>query len=496
MGLIGRRGRSKWSGWCPVKAEAADGKPPRFSYAFFFIELLLVEDPSKPSSVCSDALSIAPSFFHSFLFLCFDDFFFFRPWSERGTRVNVCIIMRKHRQQCPPFIKFLCTKPGFAILSLRFFFFCFFELLKGRSENVHRTCLCHRGQWVPWWPMGSLVVILWNTFSRKELRSTQRCGIHKERRISSTGDLGTTYKDKAVLKLFRGDLELPGSYDEATVGCEVVVHTAARVLFNFKKDPFKEIINPSVAGVENIVSSCIKNKVRRIVFTSSDSTIVRSEGKRTAERKGTKFTEEDWNTDLATPTHGTYNYMKIQSELKMNELWKGELISLIPTLVLGPQQNDQVTSSQQVIAALVNREYPMAPRIFSDWIDVRDAARAHVYAATTPITTLPSGRYNICNGEVKSALDYSLALNRADPTLNAPTKMMPKAVLWLASWIDARVTSWFLSELAEKMCPNDNSKFIRHGFQYRFTNVDETMKDALKSFREHGLVKKEKAAKR
>ena len=289
------------------------------------------------------------------------------------------------------------------------------------------------------------------------------------------------------LTLFAADLEKEGSFDEAVKGCDVVVHVAASVVTNYKKDPFVEVINPTVNGVRNVVAASRKHGVRRIVYTSSVSTILCADSKRPLATRGKPFTEDMWNTHL-TPTYGTYNYSKIQGEKVFNEIWDGEWVSLLPSWVVGPQQNPTVTSSQQVIRAVANKEYKLLPPLYFDWVDVRDVARAHYWGATEKSVT--KGRFNVTQNCCLSMSDFGEAINQARPDIKAPTRMMPWGVLWLASWWDSRISAYFLYEKTAKMSPIDNSRIQAAGFKFLHSNVVDTMRDALKSFEQYGILKK------
>ena len=289
------------------------------------------------------------------------------------------------------------------------------------------------------------------------------------------------------LTLFAADLEKEGSFDEAIKGCEVVVHVAASVVGNYKKDPFVEVINPTVNGVINVVGSCNRLGVKRLVYTSSVSTITCADHKRPLTLRGRPFTEDMWNTHY-TPTYGTYKYSKIVAEQKLNEIWRGELVSLLPSWVIGPQQNKYITSSQQVVRALVNREYVMVPPLYFDWVDIRDVARAHVYAASS--ANIASGRYNLSSCTSLRTADLAEAVNTACPEVKAPTRTMPWIVLWIGSWFDKRISSDFLYEKTTRQSPVDNKKIQKAGFEFKHTDLVSSMRDAIMSFREHGITKR------
>jgi hypothetical protein len=64
------------------------------------------------------------------------------------------------------------------------------------------------------------------------------------------------------------------------------------------KDPQKDIVDPAVCGVKNVVNSVVRNRktIKKFVYTSSLETIQDV----ISAKQGKTFTEEDWNTDAGT----------------------------------------------------------------------------------------------------------------------------------------------------------------------------------------------------
>jgi nucleoside-diphosphate-sugar epimerase len=296
---------------------------------------------------------------------------------------------------------------------------------------------------------------------------------------------------RGTLRLFQADLLVPGSFDEAIQGCEVVIHLAAVVKSHIEKDPFAEMIRPVVEGVKNIVQSCQKHHVRRIVYTSSVATILTIEKNRPVDRRGKNFTEDDWLTHV-TPTYGTYNYAKVEAERELERSWQGELISLLPSWVIGPIQHAQTSGSQSVIRMIATRAFgpKLSPLMYIHWVDIRDVAKAHVWAATQ--TSVTRGRFNVAGPENVSSGTIAAKLNAIDPTLKLPERMIPWAVMWTMSWVDKRLTSHFLYEKAVPVLPIDSSRIIAAGFKFEHRDsLDETLKANLECYKKFGVVKQD-----
>ena len=73
------------------------------------------------------------------------------------------------------------------------------------------------------------------------------------------------------LKLFKADLMDQGSFDDAFVGCTLVVHAASPYIMGVSASLAKaKIITPAIQGTENVISSVNKiQSITRVVLTSS-----------------------------------------------------------------------------------------------------------------------------------------------------------------------------------------------------------------------------------
>ncbi|KAG2449145.1 hypothetical protein HYH02_005892 [Chlamydomonas schloesseri] len=73
------------------------------------------------------------------------------------------------------------------------------------------------------------------------------------------------------LQLYAADLLLPGSFDEAVAGCDVVIHTASPFTLSVRRSQVRQLLlEPAVRGVENVIGAVNRSpSVRRVVLTSS-----------------------------------------------------------------------------------------------------------------------------------------------------------------------------------------------------------------------------------
>ena len=86
--------------------------------------------------------------------------------------------------------------------------------------------------------------------------------------------------------------QVDGSFDAAVRGAHAVVHTAAVVALGPQADGERTIVQPSVAGVANVLGACARaGSVRRVVQTSSVAAVMQVD-----RPDGFVFDESHYNT--------------------------------------------------------------------------------------------------------------------------------------------------------------------------------------------------------
>jgi dihydroflavonol-4-reductase len=199
----------------------------------------------------------------------------------------------------------------------------------------------------------------------------------------------------AALELVEADLLTEGSFDRATEGCSYVLHTASPYTLTVK-DPQRELVAPAVNGTINVLASCERARVNRVVLTSSMAAV-------TDEPESDRvLTEADWNTKSSLERN-PYYFSKTLAEraawdfVKQRRPWF-DLVSVNPFLIVGPSLVPGLNTSNQIFVDLLKGTYPGIVGLTWGFVDVRDVAAAHVRAMDTPTA---SGRY-ICAGEAAS----------------------------------------------------------------------------------------------
>ena len=122
--------------------------------------------------------------------------------------------------------------------------------------------------------------------------------------------LSEMFPENENLEIVQGDLFDVESLKSAVSGCEDVIHCAA-ALYVGAKDVKKDVVDPSVIGVQNLCS--VMDNVKRIVHTSSVAAI-----RSTRFENGVVFSNKDWCDD-ATETRNAYGFAKAEAERIMRK---------------------------------------------------------------------------------------------------------------------------------------------------------------------------------
>lgn len=198
------------------------------------------------------------------------------------------------------------------------------------------------------------------------------------------------------LKLVEADLLKPGAFDSAVQGCVGVFHTASPFFNKNVTDPDAQLIDPAVKGTLNVLESCIKAKIPRVVVTSSVAAVAY-----TPKREKASVVDESFfsDPDVCRKEQRWYVLSKTLAEL---EAWdyakkhKLDMVVINPTMVVGPVLQSSMNASTETIIEYLNGTTKTFPNFVLGWVGVKDVATAHILAFEKPEA---EGRY-ICNERV------------------------------------------------------------------------------------------------
>ena len=189
------------------------------------------------------------------------------------------------------------------------------------------------------------------------------------------------FPNQQNLEIVEADLLKKETWLSAVAGCKYIIHTASPFPL---KPPKKEseLMEPAVQGTENILEAAKQaGGVEHIVITSSIAAIT-SFGKEYHEY----HTEEDW----ATPDikgFPAYSKSKTYAERAVWEFYnsqeEGEKIKVTvinPGWIAGPSLVDTDFTSQEIPKMFLTGKIPGIPALSFGTVDVRDVAKAHLFA--------------------------------------------------------------------------------------------------------------------
>jgi len=189
---------------------------------------------------------------------------------------------------------------------------------------------------------------------------------------------------KEVVHLFEADLLIEGSFDECFTGCTAVLHVASPFQFEVD-DPQKDLIDPAVKGTLNVLGSCKKVGVKRVVVTSSCAAIVEWNASTEPEKYKDKiWTEKDWNT-TSTLESSPYFLSKVLAEKAAwdfcgkNDI---KLTTICPNFVMGAPLSTRTDSASvnMIMGLMMGAFKDGAPGFAYGIVDVETVAESHVLA--------------------------------------------------------------------------------------------------------------------
>lgn len=253
------------------------------------------------------------------------------------------------------------------------------------------------------------------------------------------------------IQFFPADLLQPGSFAEAMEGCQLVFHTASPFRLNVS-DPQKDLVDPALEGTRNVLNQASEGKsVRRIVLTSSIAAIAGDNCELESTDIG-YFTEKNWNISSSL-THQPYSYSKALAE---REAWKlaenqdrWRLVTINPTLVVGPSLNGETTSeSFRIIQGFGDGTLESGiPDMGIALVDVREVASAHCAAG---FEHEAYGRYIVSSKNSNFKEIAQILKEHFGKEFRFPKRVLPKFLVWLLGpWFDPSLTRKYVMRNVE-----------------------------------------------
>jgi dihydroflavonol-4-reductase len=312
------------------------------------------------------------------------------------------------------------------------------------------------------------------------VRSTFRSSAKTKAVRASISDIASKAAEIAFVE---ADLNSDADWDKAAIGAQYVLHVASPVPVTDPKND-GELVRPARDGTLRVLKAARDAGAKRVVMTSSISAIIYGRGVREK-----PFTEEDWTDETNRRDTSPYDRAKTLAE-RAAWAWLAaeggglELVTVNPGLILGPVLGADFSASIEFVKKLLDGSIPALPRFGFNVVDVRDIARLHMLAMTTPGA---AGQRFIGSGDFYWMSDVAKMLKQGlgDQAKKVPSFPVPDFVARMAALLDPIVRGR-LYELGKKR-PVSSAKAQRVlGWTPR--PIAETVLDTARSLLASGLV--------
>jgi len=232
------------------------------------------------------------------------------------------------------------------------------------------------------------------------------------------------------LSFVQTDLSSDTHWDQAVDGADYVIHVASPTPNKVYKNE-NEMIEPARDGVLRVLRAAVAAGVKRVVLTSAFGAI----GVGHKHHRG-PYTEKDWsNTDA-----NIHPYQKSKT-LAEKAAWEFirqegrglELATVNPVGVMGPILGSDYSHSHAIVRQMLEGKLKKVPKIYSDYVDVRDVAELHILAMERPEAN--GERFIASSAENLSTLTIAAILRKhmGDDAKNVPHKEFPNPVVRISA---------------------------------------------------------------
>lgn len=221
-------------------------------------------------------------------------------------------------------------------------------------------------------------------------------------------------------EVVQADITDKRSMVQALRGVETLYAVGA-VFKLWAKDPQTEIYDVNMDGCKIMIAAAAEAGVKRIVYVSSIAALDYTKGIPISEESG-------YNPDRRDMYYNSKNDgEKLAFELAKK--YNIELVAVLPSAMIGGVIADRLSSSNEILKAILNNKLPIETKIMLNWIDVNDVAEGCILAATKG----QSGERYILSNEKCMTITESIELaNELFPELKLKKPIpVPKFVLFL-----------------------------------------------------------------
>jgi len=262
------------------------------------------------------------------------------------------------------------------------------------------------------------------------------------------------------LKLFQMDLLDPASVLAPIKGTVGVFHLASPL--SAEKDPENLLVKPAVEGTLNVLRAAKDCGVKRVVLTSSSSTIAPNPHWPV----DAVLTEESWaDVDTFKKDNVWYPVSKILAEKAAWDFAEKEgldVVTICPGLVLGPVLPPKADGSVMIFTYILKGMQIPMENLYIGCVDVRDVARAMILLYENPSA---KGRH-LCEEAITKLSDLVDKICDLFPEFQV--KRIEDKQPWLVR------------------AKNPSKKLMNLGLE--FSPMEKIIKDTVDSLKSKGLI--------
>lgn len=233
------------------------------------------------------------------------------------------------------------------------------------------------------------------------------------------------------LSFVAADLMRDAGWAAAVAEVDFVLHVASPVQPGHIENE-DSLIVPAREGALRVLRAARDAGVKRVVLTSAFHAVSWGHP-----HDGHIFTERDW-TILDGPGVDAYGKSKTLAERAAwdfiaKEGGSLELVTTLPVAVMGPVMGREISGSNHIVQAMLTGKIPGFPDLYIPIVDVRDVARAHLVAMTSPEAA--GQRLLLSNGAplAMKEIGATIRAELGSAASRVPTRSIPSFVIRLGA---------------------------------------------------------------
>jgi len=295
-------------------------------------------------------------------------------------------------------------------------------------------------------------------------------------------DSNLKYLEGLNLDIAVGDLLEKSALEKALDGCDALFHAAA--LYTFWTKDSRIVYETNVRGTENILEAARRKKVKRIVYTSSESVV------------GT-LPDGRGNEDITCEIDhipGDYKKSKFMAENLVFQMCREGLPAVVvnPTTPIGPY-DVKPTPTGKIIVDYLNGKMFACLNTGLNVVDVQDVAKGHILALEKGKTGTRYllGNRNLSLREIFDILERITGIKA--PRLNIPYRLALCAG-YIDEFVEGRIFNRYpripvaAVKASRKIRHFDCSRAVKE-LGMPQTPVEIAFEKAVRWFRENGYAR-------